>query len=81
MCCSMIEVYACRFCQFITHLENVGQVEEADAREEIQLTEEQIQYIAAEFGQHATTSRELFQMRRQMSHDEFKGWVKAVGYL
>jgi len=49
--------------------------------EETQLTEEQIQNIAAEFGQHATTAQELFKMKRQMSHDDFRGWVNAVGYL
>ena len=38
------------------NLEHVGEVDEIDAAEETQLTEEQIQNIAAEFGQHATTA-------------------------
>ncbi len=62
-------------------LEHVGEVDEINAAEETQLTEEQIQNIAAEFGQHATTAQELFKMKRQMSHDDFRGWVNAVGYL
>ena len=73
--------FAHRFCEFIMDLEYVGEVDEIDAAEETQLTEEQIQNIAAEFGQHATTAQELFKMKRQMWHDDFRGWVNAVGYL
>ncbi len=82
MACSLLDTrFAHRFCQFIMDLEHVGEVEEADAMEETQLTEEQIQNIAAEFGQHATTAQDLFRMKRQMLHDDFRGWVNAVGYL
>ena len=56
-------------------------MEEADALEETELTADQISKIAADFGQHATSAADLFKMRRQMSHDEYKGWVNVVGYL
>ena len=62
-------------------LEHVGEVDEINAAEETQLTEEQIENIAAEFGQHATTAQELFKMKRQMSHDDFRGWVNVAGNL
>ena len=70
-----------RFCSLITDIENVGTVEEADVRASIALSDEQIANIAADFGQHSTDAEELFRMRGQMSHDEFKAWVNAVGYL
>ena len=72
---------ACRFIDFIYSLDEVGNVDEHDAAEENQLSEEQIQNIATQFGQQVDDARDLFKLRRQMSVDEFRDWVNAAGYL
>ncbi len=60
-------------------LEHVGEVDEADAMEETQLTEKQILNIAAEFGQHTIAAQELFKMERQMSRrGVVQGWVFSL---
>lgn len=71
----------CRFVAFIYNLDESGSVDEHDAAQEEQLREEQIQNIATQFGQQVENARELFQLKRQMSVDDYRDSVNAAGCL
>lgn len=64
---------------FINELDRTH-VDEGEAEKHIQLTPEMIETVANEFGAHAT-ARDLFSLRKQLSRDDFRDWVNAVGYL
>ncbi|DBA73749.1 TPA: hypothetical protein ACH3X2_009723 [Trebouxia sp. C0005] len=71
----------CWFVAFIYNLDESGSVDEHDAAQEEQLREEQIQNIATQFGQQVENARELFQLKRQMSVDDYRDSVNAAGCL
>lgn len=66
---------------FINDLDRTHVIDEAEAEKEIQLTPEMIETVSNEFGAHASTARDLFSLRKQLSLDDFRDWVNAVGYL
>ena len=67
--------------EFITALDQVCDIEEADAAQAIPLDPNIIETIAAEFGAQASSARDLFKLRKRMSLDDFRDWVNALGYL